>query len=90
MRLNTFLSVRMDMLPPYFSQVACTLFIPKPCMLSSDFVVRGRPLSKGGKDTLLNMLEKRDPLYRMAADFTVNVCETPEKTAEEVLKTVVF
>ena len=51
---------------------------------------KGRPLSKGGKDTLLNMLEKRDPLYRMAADFTVNVCETPEKTAEEVLKTVVF
>ena len=52
----------------------------------AELETKGRPLSEGGREVLVRMLEKRDPLYREASDFSVRVCQTPELTAKKILE----
>ncbi len=47
---------------------------------------RGRPLSQGGEERLLNMYEIRYPLYKKFSHFSVPSQKHSEKTAELILK----
>lgn len=47
---------------------------------------KGRPLSQGGEEKLINMYEIRYPLYKKFSHFSVQSQEHSEKTAELILK----
>lgn len=47
---------------------------------------RGRPLSQGGEEKLINMYEIRYPLYKKFSHFSVQSQKHSEKTAELILK----
>ena len=64
-------------------QNSICVYIKRP---AERLATSGRPLSSGGIGRLLELFEKRDPLYKECADFCVDLDEDSEKCAEKIIE----
>ncbi len=46
----------------------------------------GRPLAQDGREAFLARYRDREPVYREAADYVIDSCDTPEDAVSEIIR----